>query len=52
MISEIRKIELAHEVLNTLKNRSISIKGRLSILDLATKALKENERVYNRRKKT
>ena len=52
MISEIRKIELAHEILNILKNPYISIKDRLSVLDLATKSLKENERLYNRRKKT
>ena len=50
MITEMIKIELAHEVLNTLGNRSISVKDGLEILDLATKTLKAKKRKYDRKK--
>ena len=50
-MDEMLKIELAHEVLNTLGNRGATIKDGLSILDLATKSLEGKKRKYDRRKR-
>ena len=51
MISEIRKIEIASDILNTLANRGIPIEDRQAILNLAIKSLNGKKRRYNRRKK-
>ena len=51
MINCTQKIEIAHEVLSTLKSRDITINDQIDIIDIIMKSLLAKKRRYDRRKK-
>ena len=50
-ITNVRKTELAHEVLDTLKYRGITINDRIEIIEIVNKSLLAKKRQHDRRKK-
>ena len=47
-LTEQRKVELAYEVLQSLRDRSITIKDRIAVLEIAIKSLMAKKRQYER----